>query len=92
MANHPSALKRVRQTRRRTARNRANTSRVRTAIKKFRVALKQGDAAAAEALWPATMSAIDKATHKGVLHHRAADRYKSRLGSALHQRRSPAQA
>ncbi|MGH9535952.1 MAG: 30S ribosomal protein S20 [Terriglobales bacterium] len=83
MANHPSALKRVRQTRRRTARNRANTSRVRTAIKKFRVALKQGDRGAAEVLWPATMGAIDKAIHKGVLHHRAADRYKSRLSVAL---------
>lgn len=83
MANHPSALKRVRQTRRRTARNRANTSRVRTAIKRFRVALRQKDRGAAEALWPATMSAIDKAIHKGVLHHRAADRFKSRLGLAL---------
>lgn len=85
MANHPSALKRVRQTRRRTARNRANTSRVRTAIKKFRLALQQRDRSAAEALWPATASAIDKAIHKGVLHHRAADRFKSRLGSALHK-------
>lgn len=85
MANHPSALKRVRQTRRRTARNRANTGRVRTAIKRFRLALKGGDKAQAAELWPGTMSAIDRAIQKGVLHHRAADRYKSRLSAAFNK-------
>lgn len=85
MANHPSALKRVRQTRRRTARNRANTSRVRTAIKRFRTAVKSGDKVQAQALLPVTVGAIDKAIQKGVLHHRAADRYKSKLSLSLNK-------
>jgi ribosomal protein S20 len=32
-----------------------------------------------------TISAIDKAIQKGVLHHNAADRYKSQLSSAYNQ-------
>ncbi|HST79544.1 MAG TPA: 30S ribosomal protein S20, partial [Verrucomicrobiae bacterium] len=42
MANHLSALKRARQTERRTARNRANTSQLRTALRKFRQSLQSG--------------------------------------------------
>jgi small subunit ribosomal protein S20 len=82
MANHPSALKRVRQTRRRTARNRANSNRLRTAVKKLRRALSTGDKTAADQLLRPTISAIDKAIQKGTLHHNAADRYKSQLASA----------
>ena len=83
MANHPSALKRVRETRRRTARNRANTSRLRTAVKKLRAAIAEGDAATARAIFLPTVSQIDKAIQKGVLHHNTADRYKSHLTVAL---------
>jgi len=36
MANHHSALKRARQTTKRTATNRANTSRLRTALRTLR--------------------------------------------------------
>lgn len=79
MANHPSALKRVRQTRRRTIRNRANASRLRTAVKKLRLAIEAKDKATALSLLAPTLSQIDKAIHKGVLHHNAADRHKSRL-------------
>lgn len=79
MANHPSALKRVRQTRRRTARNRANSSRLRTAIKKLRAAIDHKDKATADTLLRPTLAQIDKAIQKGVIHHNAADRYKSKL-------------
>lgn len=79
MANHASALKRVRQTRTRTARNRANTSQLRTSIKKLRVAIDSQDQTQATALFTDTISHIDKAIQKGVLHHNAADRYKSSL-------------
>ncbi|MGH9519856.1 MAG: 30S ribosomal protein S20 [Terriglobales bacterium] len=79
MANHISALKRVRQTRRRTIRNRANASRLRTAMKKLRSAIEAKDTAAARSLLVPTLSQIDKAIQKGVLHHNAADRHKSRL-------------
>lgn len=85
MANHPSALKRVRQTRRRTKRNRANTARLRTALRTARKALRRGDAKEAGELFPATIEQIDKAAQKGVLHRNAAARHKSRLSKAVHR-------
>ena len=47
MANHFSALKRARQTEKRTARNRANASQLRTALRSLRESLEKGDKAAA---------------------------------------------
>ncbi len=43
MANHLSALKRARQTERRTARNRANTSTLRSQLRELRVTIEKGD-------------------------------------------------
>jgi small subunit ribosomal protein S20 len=83
MANHFSALKRVRQTERRTTRNRSNTSRLRTALRDMREALAKGDKTAAEQSYRKTVSALDKATQKGVLHQNTAGRYKSRLNARL---------
>jgi small subunit ribosomal protein S20 len=83
MANHFSALKRARQTERRTARNRANTSRVRTVLRDFRELLDKGDKDAATKAFPATVSALDKAIQKGTLHENTAARYKSRLNARL---------
>ncbi|TAN23821.1 MAG: 30S ribosomal protein S20 [Acidobacteria bacterium] len=86
MANHPSALKRVRQTRRRTARNRANASHLHTAVKKLQVAI-SGKGEEARNLAPATMAQIDKAVQKGVLHRNAASRRKSHLAKALNAKK-----
>jgi small subunit ribosomal protein S20 len=83
MANHFSALKRARQTERRTARNRANTSRLRTALRDFREILEKGDKAAATKAFPETVSLLDKAIQKGTLHENTAARYKSRLNARL---------
>ena len=83
MANHFSALKRARQTERRTARNRSNTSRLRSALRDMRAALTNGDKAAAEQTYRQTASALDKAIQKGVLHQNTASRYKSRLSARL---------
>jgi small subunit ribosomal protein S20 len=47
MANHFSALKRARQTTKRTARNRANSSQLRTALRSMRESLEKGDKTAA---------------------------------------------
>ena len=79
MANHFSALKRARQTTKRTARNRANASRLRTQLRSLREALANGDKDAAEKVYRETASALDKAIQKGVLHENTAARYKSRL-------------
>jgi small subunit ribosomal protein S20 len=79
MPNHKSAEKRMRQNERRRQANRGNRSRVRTYIKKLRDALETGNAKEANELLPETISIIDKAVQKGVLHHNAAARFKSRL-------------
>jgi small subunit ribosomal protein S20 len=83
MANHFSALKRARQTEKRTEQNRANTSRFRTELRKFRQALQTGDTAQAKSLFSNTISMIDKAVKKGIIHKNTAARYKSRLSARL---------
>jgi len=83
MANHFSALKRARQTERRTARNRANTSRLRGALRELRETIARGDKQAAEQIYRQTVSALDKAIQKGTLHEKTASRYKSRLSARV---------
>ena len=83
MANHFSAMKRARQTEKRTIRNRANTSAMRGALRDLREALEKGDKAAAEQTYRQTVSALDKAIQKGVLHQNTVSRYKSRLSARL---------
>jgi small subunit ribosomal protein S20 len=83
MANHFSALKRARQTTKRTVRNRANTSQLNTALRGMRESLEKGDKVAAEQIYRQTVSALDKAIQKGVLHENTASRYKSRLSARL---------
>jgi small subunit ribosomal protein S20 len=79
MPNHKSAEKRVRQNERRRDINRSNRTRARTSIRKLREALGDGNAKEIKAALPMTMSEIDKAVQKGVLHRNAAARHKSRL-------------
>lgn len=79
MANHKSAEKRVRQNEKRNAINRANRSKVRTQIKKLRAALGAHDKSASNELLNPTISVIDKAVNKGIIHKNTAARYKSRL-------------
>jgi small subunit ribosomal protein S20 len=79
MPNHKSAEKRMRQNETRRKINRGNRSRVRTSIRNLRGALDASDAGEVKKLLPETISTIDKAVQKGVLHKNAAARYKSRL-------------
>lgn len=83
MANHFSALKRARQTEKRTIQNRTNKSRFRTALRRFRTAVQAGDGAQAKSLFGETVSMIDKAVKKGVIHKNTAARYKARLSARL---------
>ncbi len=78
MAQHKSALKRIRQNRKRYERNRRVKSTMRTAIKKVHLAIAQKDGAAQAALRSA-ISLIDKAATKGIIHHNTAARNVSRL-------------
>jgi small subunit ribosomal protein S20 len=79
MPNHKSAEKRVRQNEKRNAINTSNKSRLRTQIKKLRTALAAGDKSQTQELLNPTISIIDKAVNKGILHKNTAARYKSRL-------------
>lgn len=79
MPNHKSAEKRVRQNEKRRTINRSNRSKVRTQIKKLRSALASKDKNLSLELLSPTVSVIDKAVNKGLLHKNTAARYKSRL-------------
>jgi small subunit ribosomal protein S20 len=83
MANHVSALKRVRQTEKRTAVNRSNKSRVRGSLRALREAIQKGDVTAATEQYRATVSALDKSVQKGIIHANTASRYKSRLNARV---------
>jgi len=67
----------VRQSEKRRVINRSNRTKVRTYIKKLRTVLSSGQDVGQ--VLPETISVIDKAVQKGVLHANAAARYKSRL-------------
>jgi small subunit ribosomal protein S20 len=69
----------MRQSLKRRARNRRNLSQVKSQVKRLRAALAKGDAETARKLLPETISEIDRAAKKGVVHDNAAARYKSRL-------------
>ncbi len=83
MANHVSALKRIRVTRRRTVINRIRKTRLRHQIRALRRLLDQSNFAAAAELLPKTFSVIDRAAKWGIIHTNTADRYKARLHKRL---------
>jgi len=79
MANHKSAEKRARQNVRRNEINRSNRSKLRTSIKNLRGAIAGHDKNVGGELLGPTVSLIDKAVNKGIIHKNTAARYKSRL-------------
>jgi small subunit ribosomal protein S20 len=83
VANHPSALKRHRQSEKRRRRNQQIRTQLRHLVRSVRVAVGTKDATAAgEGLARATR-ALDKAVSKGVLHRNNAARRISRLSRAV---------
>lgn len=79
MANHKSAEKRARQNVKRNEINRSNRSKLRTSVKKLRAAVSGSDKTGSVELLNPTVSLIDKAVNKGIIHRNTAARYKSRL-------------
>lgn len=79
MPNHFSALKRLAQTKKRTAVNRRNKGLLRSSVREIRQALVPGKAETASGLMPKALSSIDKAVQKGIIHKNTAGRLKSRL-------------
>lgn len=79
MANTISALKRVRQSERRTDFNTMAKSRLRHQIRAMRRALGAKEHGDLIAIMSATFSLVDKAARKGYIKRGTAARYKSRL-------------
>jgi small subunit ribosomal protein S20 len=79
MANHYSALNRVRQEAKRTEFNRRNKTQLRHQIRAMRRAIDSKDATAAAATLPTTFSVIDRSVKLGIIKKNTAARYKSRL-------------
>ncbi len=77
MANHKSALKRIKQNTKRRMRNRIVKTKLKTSVKKALSAARgQGDVSSELC---SAQSVIDKAARKGVIHKRTAARKISRL-------------
>jgi small subunit ribosomal protein S20 len=76
LPHHKSAMKRIRQDKKRRARNRRVKSEVKGTVKSVRQAGTAEDAVAKLAV---AVSTIDKAAKKGIIHRRTAARKKSRL-------------
>jgi small subunit ribosomal protein S20 len=76
LAQHKSAIKRMRQDKKRRERNRAAKSAVKRAVKKVPEASSPEDASR---LLSEASSVIDRAAKKGVIHWKKAARKKSRL-------------
>ena len=85
MANHKSALKRIRSSERKRVRNRVLRSKARTEVKKARAFIQTSDAADARQATLEAIRTLDKAASKGILHANNAARRKSRLMKRLAQ-------
>jgi len=76
MANHKSALKRIRQSNARRLRNRYYHKTARTAIKELR---NESDKASASEKLPKVISLLDKLAKRNIIHKNKAANLKSKL-------------
>ena len=82
MANHKSALKRIRQTETKRLNNRYYAKTTRNAIKKFRSETNKEEAAK---LYPEVASMIDKLAERNVIHKNKASNLKSKLALQINR-------
>lgn len=83
MANHKSALKRIRQNEKNRLQNRTYRNRARTLVKNARTALGGSDLEAAKQATMIAIRDLDMAASRGTIHPRNAARRKSRLMKQL---------
>lgn len=83
MANHASAKKRIRQTKRRTAVNRARRGTIRTQLRAVEEAIASGDKDAAQAAFKEAQPALMVGVNKGVVHLNTVSRKLSRLSKRI---------
>lgn len=82
MANHKSALKRVRQSEKRRLHNRYYAKTTRNAIKKLRDETSKEEA---EKKFPEVVSMIDKLAKRNIIHKNKAANLKSKLALQINQ-------
>ena len=92
MPNIKSVIKDVKRSRQRQLRNQATKSQIKTYVKKTRALITTGTAQPQEVATSIskTISVIDKAWKRGIIHKNAAARRKSRLMKRATQTTSPA--
>jgi small subunit ribosomal protein S20 len=83
LASHRSAIKRHRQSEKRRLRNSSVKSSIKTVVKKVRESIKEEKEEEARLFLAKTVSLLDRAVSKGVLHRRNASRRISRLTAAV---------
>lgn len=83
MAQHKSALKRIRRDAKQTLLNHSRLSRIRTFIKKVEAAIKTGDKASAQGALRTAQPELMRGVSKGVLHRNTAARKMSRLNAQV---------
>ncbi len=76
MANHKSALKRIRQTEKRRLHNRYYAKTMRNAVRKLRATK---DKATAVAMYPGVSKILDKLAKRNIIHKNKANNLKSKL-------------
>ncbi|MBD3306516.1 30S ribosomal protein S20 [candidate division KSB3 bacterium] len=83
MANHKSAIKKMRQDEERRLRNKMYKTRMKTAVKNVEAALNAQDKEAAKQAFRDAVPVIDRVASKGVIHKNKAARKKSRLAKRV---------
>ncbi len=82
MANHKSAIKRIRQTEKRRLHNRYYAKTARNAVRKLR-SMKEKEEAVA--LYPKVSSMLDKLAKKSIIHKNKAGNLKSKLAKMINK-------
>jgi len=80
MANHKSALKRIRQTKTRTIHNRYYAKTMRNAVRKLRATTDKEEAVK---MYPAVQKMLDKLTKTNIIHKNKAANLKSSLAQHI---------
>jgi len=83
MATHKSAMKRIRQTKRRTEVNRARLSRLRTFVRKVEEAIAKGNKDEAKAALRAAEPELMRGAARGLIHRNTVARKVSRLSARI---------
>jgi small subunit ribosomal protein S20 len=82
MANHKSALKRIRQTEKKRLNNKYYAKTTRNAVKKLRLSENKEEA---EKMYPEVVAMLDKLAKKNVIHKNKASNLKSKLALQINK-------